>query len=81
MSSTSLTSEDSEIIIDKETGLFLKSTSTDELKEAYEKLRIDVFCKTGDRPPEMERISHELGIRGVKEWQIIKNSNLLENNS
>ena len=50
--------------------------TTDELKEAYGKLRIDVFCKTGDRPPEMERISHELGIRGAKEWQIIKNSNL-----
>lgn len=47
---------------------WVKVASTDELKDAYEKLRIGVFCKTGDRPPEMERISHELGIRGAKEW-------------
>ena len=32
-SSTSLTCEDSEIIIDKETGLFLKSTATDDVVE------------------------------------------------
>jgi len=47
---------------------WVKVASTDELKDAYEKLRIDVFCKTGDRPPEMERISNELGVRGSKEW-------------
>lgn len=47
---------------------WVKVASTDELKDAYEKLRAGVFCKTGDRPPEMERISHELGIRGAKEW-------------
>ena len=49
-------------------GEWLKEASTDELKDAYEKLRLGVFCKTGDRPPEMERISHELGVRGAKEW-------------
>lgn len=47
---------------------WLKVAPTDELKDAYEKLRLGVFCKTGDKPPEMERISHELGVRGAKEW-------------
>ena len=47
---------------------WLKVAPTEELKEAYEKLRVGVFCKTGDKPPEMERISHELGERGAKEW-------------
>lgn len=42
MSSTSLTSEDSEIIIDKETGLFLKSTATgDVVEREYEFDNVD----------------------------------------
>lgn len=42
LSTTSLTSEDSEIIIDKETGLFLKSTETDDIVEReYEFNNVD----------------------------------------
>ena len=47
---------------------WIKISPTEELKEAYEKLRLEIFCKTGDRPPEMERISQELCKRGAKEW-------------
>lgn len=47
---------------------WVKMAATDELKDVYEKLRLGVFCKTGDKPPEMERISYELGIIGAKEW-------------
>ena len=47
---------------------WVKMAPTDELEEAYEKLRLGVFCKTGDRPPEMNRIGYELGERGAKEW-------------
>ena len=49
-------------------GEWLKEASTTELEEIYEKLRTDVFCKTGEKPPEMELISQELGVRGAKEW-------------
>lgn len=42
--------------------------STEELRELYEKLRLEVFCKTGNKTPEMEIINHELGVRGAKEW-------------
>ncbi len=47
---------------------WLKMAPTEELKDAYEKLRVEVFCKTGDRPFEMRRISEVLGERGAKEW-------------
>ena len=47
---------------------WVKMAPTEELNEAYEKLRLEIFCKTGDKPPEMERISRELGERGAKEW-------------
>ena len=46
---------------------WLKKASQDELKEVYEKLRLD-FCRTGNKSYEMEKISQELGIRGAKEW-------------
>lgn len=47
---------------------WVKIAPTEELREAYEKLRLGVFCKTGDKPLEMERIGRELGERGAKEW-------------
>lgn len=46
---------------------WLKIASKEELNEAYEKLRL-VFGQTGIKSPEMEQISHELGLRGAKEW-------------
>lgn len=47
---------------------WLKMATTEELRETYEKLRLEVFCKTGDKPLEMELLSHELGERSAKEW-------------
>ena len=49
-------------------GDWIKKAPTEELREAYEKLRLSVFCKTGDKPHEMERISRELEARSAKEW-------------
>ena len=46
---------------------WVKSAPTEELEDAYEKLRLD-FCKTGVKTYPMEQISHELGERGAKEW-------------
>ena len=47
---------------------WVKMASTEELRELYEKLRLEVFCKTGNKTTEMEIINHELGVRGAKEW-------------
>ena len=47
---------------------WLKTASTEELEEVYEKLRLDYYCKTGVKPFGMEKISQELGARGAKEW-------------
>ena len=47
---------------------WVKLAPTEELNEAYEKLRLGVFCKIGDKLPEMELISRELGRRCAKEW-------------
>lgn len=54
---------------DKKVSLadWLKTASTEELEEAYEKLRLD-FCKTGIRAYPMEQINDELSERGAKEW-------------
>lgn len=46
---------------------WVKSAPTEELEDAYKKLRLD-FCKTGVKTYPMEQISHELGERGAKEW-------------
>jgi len=46
---------------------WLKIASKEELNEVYEKLRLS-FRQTGIKPFEMEQISHELGLRGAKEW-------------
>lgn len=46
---------------------WLKLASKEELEEIYEKMRLD-FCKTGIKQSGMEQISHELGVRGAKEW-------------
>ncbi len=46
---------------------WLKLASKEELEEIYEKMRLD-FCKTGTKQFGMEQISHELGVRGAKEW-------------
>lgn len=45
----------------------LENAPTEELKEIYEKLRLE-FCQTGFKPWGMEQISYELGARGAKEW-------------
>lgn len=46
---------------------WIKTAPDEDLEEAYEKLRLE-FCKTGVRTPEMEKINHELGVRGAEEW-------------
>ena len=46
---------------------WLKIASTEELKELYEKKRLE-FCKTGSRPIGMNKIGDELGAREAKEW-------------
>ena len=47
---------------------WLKTAPTEELKDAHEILRTEVFLKTGHKPFEMEKISQTLGERGAKEW-------------
>lgn len=59
------------VIYNKDKVLFddwLKIAPTEELEDAYDKLRLEKFYKTGDKPYEMERISQVLGERGAKEW-------------
>lgn len=46
---------------------WLKTASTEELEEAYEKLRL-IFCQTGTKPSGMEQINRELSERSAKEW-------------
>ena len=46
---------------------WLKTASTEELREAYEELRSE-FRRTGCKPFVMEQISLELEGRGAKEW-------------
>lgn len=47
---------------------WLKLAPTEELREAYEKLRVEKYLKTGVKPHEMEKIGQVLGDRGAKEW-------------
>ena len=49
-------------------GDWVKKATTKELEEAYEKLRLEVFYKTGEKTPLMERIGDELSARAAKEW-------------
>lgn len=46
---------------------WLKIATKEELDEVYEKLRLE-FYNTGIKTYEMQQISHELELRGAKEW-------------